>query len=418
MRIWLITVGEPLPVDGGGKRLLRTGLLAAILCQRGHDVVWWTSTFDHTGKRHRANSDVSVRVGERLWIQMLHSVGYRRNVSLRRVVDHWGIARKFSILASKEKTPDIILCSLPTLELSVAAAEYGRSKGVPVVVDIRDMWPDSFLEVVPRWGRQVGRLLLSPMFEYARRACSMATAITGITPTFVDWGVGCAGRRRSPYDRDFPMGYSSVTPAAEAIDRAEQFWTSTGIRKENGDFIACFLGAMGRQFDLETVISAARSLSRGQRRFRFVLCGDGESLARYRRLAEGCASITFPGWVGAAEIWALMRMSSVGLAPYRTSPDFEASLPNKPIEYLSSGLPVVTSLGGVLGTLLSDHICGVKYGDGDPQSLEAVLVDLYDHPERVDAMSANAVSLYRERFVAEKVYAEMAAYLEGMATPG
>ena len=43
MRIWLITVGEPLPTDGA-ERLLRAGILADMLSAKGHDVVFWTST--------------------------------------------------------------------------------------------------------------------------------------------------------------------------------------------------------------------------------------------------------------------------------------------------------------------------------------------------------------------------------------
>ncbi|GAI08595.1 unnamed protein product, partial [marine sediment metagenome] len=50
MRIWLITIGEPLPSDNNNDRLYRTGILAKLLIQRGHEVVWWTSTFDHVRK--------------------------------------------------------------------------------------------------------------------------------------------------------------------------------------------------------------------------------------------------------------------------------------------------------------------------------------------------------------------------------
>jgi hypothetical protein len=55
MRVWLITVGEPLPLDGPGERMLRTGILAAFLAARGHEVVWWSSSFDHVRKRQRSD---------------------------------------------------------------------------------------------------------------------------------------------------------------------------------------------------------------------------------------------------------------------------------------------------------------------------------------------------------------------------
>jgi len=39
LSIWLITVGEPLPIEGNRDRLWRTGLLAETFTGRGHDVL-------------------------------------------------------------------------------------------------------------------------------------------------------------------------------------------------------------------------------------------------------------------------------------------------------------------------------------------------------------------------------------------
>ena len=38
MRVWLVTIGEPLPIDGTNERLCRTGILANMLVKRGHKV--------------------------------------------------------------------------------------------------------------------------------------------------------------------------------------------------------------------------------------------------------------------------------------------------------------------------------------------------------------------------------------------
>jgi len=359
MRIWLITVGEPLPTDEASDRLLRTGILANLLVAKGHEVVWWSSTFDHTRKKQRFDIDTSIDINNRFRINFLHSLEYNKNVSLRRIINHYGIAHKFAILAEPEQKPDIILCSLPTLELSLVATEYGRKKGIPVVLDVRDLWPDIFLELVPEWGRWFVRTLLSPMFKTVSAACTGANAIIGITPAFVDWGVKYANRTRSGLDRDFPLGYSQDIPAQEAVIEAENFWWKFGVTKNNNDFIACFFGTMGRQFEMETIIEVARKLKFMKPLIRFILCGSGDNLDYYKKLAGGCDNIIFPGWVGAVEIWTLMRMSSVGLAPYRSSKDFMASIPNKSIEYLSAGLPILSSLKGTLKELLSTNDCGL-----------------------------------------------------------
>ena len=415
MRIWLVTIGEPLPTDGTGDRLHRTGILAQTLAARNHQVLWWTSAFDHARKRHRVGDDAVVDVCANLRIWMMRSRGYRSNVSLGRMLDHVGLARGFARSARKQAPPDVIVAAMPTPGLALACANYGRAKGVPVIVDMRDMWPDIFVRAVPRALAFLARPAIWPMRRTLRLAASRATAIIGITEPFVEWGLSFARRPRRPTDRDFALGYSRQTPPQDALDKAQEFWRSLGVGPRDDAFTACFFGYFGRQFELQTVIDAARTLQASDRKFRFVLCGSGDNFDRYRRLAGGLTNVVFPGWVGSAGIWSLMRMSSVGLAPYISNADFQASIPNKAVEYMSAGLPIASSLTGTLQKLLADNDCGLTYGNGKPAELADALRLMHDSPDRLKAMSANALALFERRFVAEKVYGEMADYIERIA---
>ena len=412
-----MTVGEQLPTDEGQNRLLRTGLLANALVERGHEVTWWTSTFDHWRKSHRFERDTVVNAKARLRIVLLHGTGYRTNLSLRRIVEHAVVALHFSRHARKSPRPDVILCSLPTLELSLAAVRYGRRTRVPVILDIRDLWPDLFLEfTAPRW-RPLARLALAPLFAAARMACKGATAIIGNSPAHVDWGLAHAARARGPWDRDFPFGYSEQAPDAESMRRARLFWSRYGLAdKPEGCFIVCFFGTISRQFDLATVISAARKLAERGREFRFVLCGTGGALDHYKKLAAGCASVIFPGWVPLPQIWTLMQMSDVGIAPYQDGGVHTHNLPNKPIEYMSAALPVVSSLSGYLQEVLATNECGITYRHGDAEALTRVLIDLDSDRGRLRRMSRNARELFKCKFVAERIYQDMSEYLEAVVT--
>jgi len=344
---------------------------------------------------------------------MLHAAAYGNNISLARLLNHRGVAKKFRRFSELERKPDVILCSLPTLELCVEAVRYGKRNGVPVVIDVRDLWPDLFVELAPPWAHGIARRVLAPFFCMAREACGGAKAIVGVTPEFVSWGLRNAGRAATEWDRAFPMGYHRIDLSRQECVEALSRWRARGVM--DNAFVGCFFGTIGRQFDLDTVINAARMLRGDRRRIQFVLCGSGDTLDDFQSKTRDCPDVLFPGWVNRTDIHALMGKSAIGLAPYINKPNFTMNLPNKPLEYLSAGLPIVSSLSGVLAKFISEYRCGITYEEGKADSLVEALIQLYDDRGKLRTMAENAKALYEKFFIAERVYGEMFEHLRRIA---
>jgi len=421
MNIWLVTIGEPVPtLDARADRLHRTGFLAHFLAEHGHDVVWWTSTFNHFSKKHLYRCDTDVQINDQLRIKLLHGCGYKSNISIARFKDHNQIAKKFKKLALKQtKQPDIIVAALPTIELCLEVVRYCKTTGVPSVLDMRDMWPDIFIDSVPKILRPIAGLFLGSMFRSAYVACSGATALTGITDAFVDWGLKRGKRLKSDIDKAFHMGYITAAPNQKKITIAEKYWNGKGINPSKNEFIVCFFGTIGRQFDMDTVIRTARKLEKQRKTVRFVICGTGDRLEYYKKQAAGVSNLIFPGWVDAAQIYVLMRWAAVGLDPLIDRYDFLATINNKAIEYMSAGLPIISSPDrGVLCDLLSRHKCGVSYPQGDADTLSDILIKTHDDLDMLHEMSKKSIQLFNEQFTAEKVYGEMMAHLVKIAEKG
>jgi glycosyltransferase involved in cell wall biosynthesis len=405
MRAWLVTIGEPLPTDPGDERLLRAGILAQALVDAGHDVVWWTSAFNHYHKTMRSERATRIELSTTYRIELLHGGGYRRNISLQRIRDHRRLAAAFAAAAAECAVPDIIVCSFPPIELSLQCVEYGTAHGVPVVLDVRDLWPDIFVDILPLPLRPMGRLALGGMSRMANRALAGATAIWANAPSLLDWGLKRAGRERSQRDAVFPYGYAVQPPGPAELRAATEAWSAAGIR-EGEDMIVCFAGAIGRQFDFDTVIDAARLLGDSSG-IRFVICGTGEQLARLQRRAANLPSIVFAGWRRSAEIWTLLRMSSVGLAPYVERADFLGTIPNKVPEYLSANVPIALSLGsGYLHDRVTHGEFGFSYAGNAPR-LAGELLKLRDDPARRRRMAERCAAVFATEFRADIVYRDM-----------
>jgi glycosyltransferase involved in cell wall biosynthesis len=418
MRVWLITVGEPLPTDKGNERLFRSGILADLLARNGHEAVLWSSTFNHAKKAFRANEDTRLEVRPGYELKLLHSgIGYKKNISFRRILNHRGVAKEFRKQAEIAARPDVILCSLPTLELCVEATRFGQKHGIPVVLDVRDLWPTLFLDLIPQFAQPVARIVLNGMFRQAKFACTQATAITGITEEYVEWGVNFSGRPHGVCDRPFPMGYVEYEPSQQDVERADLFWRQQGLAAsgDESEFIACWFGMFGRHSEIATVIDAAARLEQTHKSIRFVLCGVGPHLDKCRKLAGELRNVVMPGWVDAPQIWTLLRKSSVGLTPYVSNENYRRNVPNKPVEYLSAGLPIVSSLQGVLASLLKENSCGVTYQNEQSGELAKALSSLYENPQQRLEMARNAKHLYQTEFVAENVYSKMQDYLVDIA---
>jgi glycosyltransferase involved in cell wall biosynthesis len=305
----------------------------------------------------------------------------------------------------------VILCSYPPLELSLAAVEYGRSNGVPVILDVRDLWPDTFAPVVPRGLGFIGRVAIRSLDRIARRACAGAFAIWGSAPSFMSWGVRHAGREPTSWDRYFPFGYVTTIPTQEEIAAARAQWAHLGVGTDRDEFIACFIGNVGVRHDVAGILDAAERLV-DERGIKLVICGAGDRLEELRARGARLPNLIFSGWKRRVDVWTLLRLASVGIAPYDPSPDYIGSLSNKVPEYLSADLPVATNLTtGLLYDLLRERDCGFSYG-GDPARLAATLTELRNDPERLRQLRKNATAVFEEQFRAERVYADMIAVLE------
>jgi len=406
VKVWIVTVGEPLPKYSPADRTWRSGYLARLLARRGHDVTWWVSSFDHFRKVQLEPDSRRVPLEDNLALQFLWGREYRRNVSLARFVNHRENAREFHRIAREYARPDVILCSFPTIELSLEAARFGRERGVPVALDIRDLWPDEMLDRVPRLARPLGRMLLAPLYSSARRALKDATALVAISQQFLDWGLGRSGRARGPLDRVIPMGYTGALDAVAVDDAVRAKVAALGVDPRKRIF--WFSGTFTGNLDLGTVIEAARLLA-SDSDIQFVFCGSGERDAEWRAQARGMGNVIFTGWAVASELAHLSQIAWAGLGAY--APQARMSNPNKVFEYMSAGLPVLLSLGGETRALIEDNDAGAGYAAGDAASLAAVVRRLAHDPGLRDRQSASARRLFVERFAPETLYGSYADYL-------
>ena len=188
MKIWLITSGEPIPSKN--ERPHRVGILANGLYRNGDKVTWWTTTFDHQKKEYLFDEYTEEQSHQGYQRFYLHSkTPYYKNVSLSRIKNHREVASNFHSEVRIKEKPDILFCSYPTIELAYETVKYGEECNIPVIVDVRDLWPDIFISPFPKILHPFIKLGLSNYVKKAKYIFRKSTGITGVSPKYLEFGL-------------------------------------------------------------------------------------------------------------------------------------------------------------------------------------------------------------------------------------
>jgi glycosyltransferase involved in cell wall biosynthesis len=109
----------------------------------------------------------------------------------------------------------------------------------------------------------------------------------------------------------------------------------------------------------------------------------------------------------------ILAISSIGLAPYYSI--VTPTLPNKPFEYMAAGLPILSSLGGELKTIIEQESIGLQYDADDSNDLKEKIMWFLSHPEKTKEMGLRAKALFEKKYRADVVYADFVKHLEKIA---
>lgn len=413
MKVWIITIYEPLPFGGAETKPQRCGMLAKALLERGCIVNLWTSAFNHVSHKHIHKHSFVERVGDQMSIQFIKGCGYPNDLSPKRLFHNRQTAREFTQLAHNYKElPDIIVAPVPILELAEAAVSYARKQEIPIIVDIRDLWPDIYLTMIPEFMNTIGKKLLYFEYRRAKNVFRNATGITAVSEVYLQKGLFHAQRDIRNTDRFFPLGSEDVVRRSTSPNTM----LDSIIQKqaiEHNKFTVIYVGTFSKFYDLETILDAAKLLASNVE-IHLLIVGTGEQSEKFKKIAASLKNVTMTGWLNAIEMRLALDASDVGLVAY--SKKAIMSLPNKPFEYMAAGLPLLSSLPGELAQLIEENMIGRYYEPGNPKSLAEEIVWFFEHAEETRKMGKKASEVFFQDFRSDVVYGRFSEYLEWIVT--
>jgi glycosyltransferase involved in cell wall biosynthesis len=407
--IWNITLYEPLPVGGEGIRPMRSALLTKSLVQAGHKVELWLPGFEHVHHRHFRQESVLEKHREGFEIQYLKALGYSSDTSIKRIFHNHAISKEFyKIAEGRKRKPDLIITQIPALELAEAVVNYAKARNIPVIVDIRDLWPDVYKRLLPSWAQPLYHVLFFTEIRRVTNILSNCSAITAVSKTFLKWAEQYSQKHIIAKSEVFYIGYPADKDAGSNKQDIGDFEKKYKVSSKK--FNVVFIGTFCTSYELQTVFEAAAILAKiREAEIEILIAGGGDDEDKIKKKCNESPNMNFLGWLDYNELQCCLTISSLGLAPY--SKNSLMSLPNKPFEYMASALPILTSLGGELREIVETYNVGAYYSPGDSQALADLINQLFVNQDNRECMSRNAELLYKERFMSEPIYADYSKFV-------
>ena len=403
MNIFVLQTGEPLQCDKANRRAMRGINLTNAFVEKEHEVTFISSSFCHQDKKHRSNKLKTHHINKFLKIVLIPSPGYKKNISIKRLYDHFVLSiNLFNYLRSLKSKPDLIFIGYPPIETSAVIIWWAKSKGIQCYLDIKDKWPHYFLTKIPRKIKPIARILLFPYFKLAKYSMKNATALVSMSASFLEWAQSFAKRKNNKLNLIMPLS----PPKNQFFDTNNKDianWWEAKVPSLSAIPTFSFIGTISEAFDFEIIKEVALLMNKNNKKCNFVICGEGQEFEKTKRSFKDLKNTFFPGWINTQQINYLMNISLATLAPYKNESNFTDNLPNKILDSLSFGKPIITSLKGEVEQLIKLKEVGL-FCENNPYSWYLTILLLIENNSLTSKLSLNSKRIFSEVYSYEKVY--------------
>ena len=273
------------------------------------------------------------------------------------------------------------------------------------MLDVKDLWPQIIVDSFPTYIKPIARILLSPLYYQASYCVNNATSLCSMTPAYISALNLLYHRNPSLSDHVAPL--TSPKPVVSSSPEISQQFSHL-LTGSNDLYIFSFVGSFMSVFDFRWVKNLAQLLDSSSIPHIFVLAGDGPYRDDVKALMANLSNVYFPGWLNHYEVDFLYRKTFCSLIPYKNIENYTLNMPNKVVDSLSYGIPILTTLPGELHDLIDKHDIGFNGSSDDPAGFFDYICFLINHPDALHSSSLRSKQIYAECYEPSSVYERLA----------
>lgn len=349
---------------------------------RGFEVIAIESDFLHLQRERRTD--------HRENLIFIHTIAYRRNLSLTRIYSHYRFSKAALKVASSYQ-PDLLYILVPPNSLVKGAADYKKQHpGVKVIFDVLDLWP----ETLP-----MKKVEMLPPYACWR----------GLREKYI----GCADHIFTECNlfhdliaEGVPAGKISTLYLCRPVG---PFQSHSDLDEE--EIGLAYLGSINNIIDIPRICRLVKALT-AEKPVTVHVVGNGEKKDIFlNELERAGAKVEFYGELyDKAEKQKIFDRCHFGINILKDTVCIGLTM--KSVDYFECGLPVINTIGGDTAELIDGYRVGIPYQETAEATARLILASLKGD---CLAMRQNSRALFETQFSLshfEDVFTQGMAFLK------
>lgn len=286
---------------------------------------------------------------------------------------------------------DVVIVTSPPLFVGISGFLLSKVKGIPMVFEIRDLWPESAIDT----GVLTNKLIIKLAYAVERFIYKKSKLINVLTPAFYNSlrdkkGINEEKLIMIPNAADFTL-------SEEILNNFER----DQFRKENdleGKFVITYVGAHGVANHLDQILEAGKLLE--DTNVLFLLIGQGMEKAKLLEKANkmGVINVRFHDPVPKKEVFKFIIASDMGASVLKKVDTFKTVYSNKTFDYFSCKKPILMAIDGVSRELIENANAGTFVEPENANEYNRIIREYLNNRDRVKFEGENGYNYAKNNF--------------------
>ncbi|GAB4252465.1 MAG: glycosyltransferase family 4 protein [Vicingaceae bacterium] len=250
-----------------------------------------------------------------------------------------------------------------------------KKSGKKVIYDAHEDLPRQLLSK-PYLNKLILKLLSSIIEKYENKIASKLDAVVTATPfiksRFIKYNTNTIDINNYP-----------LIPNKNIVDI------------ENKQDIICYVGGISRERGCYEILEILNYID-----VRLIIAGNfyDDAIERDLKAHKNWSKVDFRGYVNREEVEQIYNQSKIGVVTLYPIINYIDALPVKLFEYMSFGLPVITSNIKLWESIVIENNCGLSVNPKNPKAIAEAINELLSNKEQQKQMSLNALKAIKEKY--------------------